>query len=188
MGQENVLVLALYDTEADAVQASAALMTWSKATPEIRLGGVGILVKDAYGHIQQEKIGPRQGAKGAGIGLLLGLIAAIPTGGLSLLPGLVSGAVAGGAIGSLFHKGFHELSREDAERINRELDAGHAVVGVLVDPIDATEVTAVLVKHGGTAEEHGISDATLQHAAEMTGASAPPASAPGADGTTPAHG
>ena len=74
------------------------------------------------------------------------------------MPGLISGAVAGGVVGSRFHKGIHELSKEDAERIDKELTAGHAVVGVLTEPTDAETVTAVLVKHGGTAEEHVISD------------------------------
>jgi hypothetical protein len=178
MGQENVLVLALYDTEPAADEAVAALTSWSKANKQIKLGGVGVLVKDEFGQIKQQKLGPRQSGKGAGVGMVLGLVAAIPTGGLSLLPGLVSGAVAGGVVGSRFRKGVHELSKDDTERIDRELTAGHAVVGVLVEPIDAHAVTAVLVKHGGTVEEHVISDEALKDAAKMTGPTAQSAMPP----------
>jgi hypothetical protein len=42
------------------------------------------LVKDENGEIKEHKLGRRAGKKGMGIGVALGVVAAIPTGGLSL--------------------------------------------------------------------------------------------------------
>jgi len=163
---ENVLVLAMFDTESAADEAAAAVKAWDKANEQVKLGGIGVLVKDELGEIKQHKIGPRQSGKGTGVGMILGVIAAIPTGGLSLLPGLVGGAVGGGVLGSLFHKGFHDLSKTDAERISNELDAGHAAVGVLAPPDQSDAVLAKLEEHGGRAETHAVSDEELQAAAQ----------------------
>lgn len=165
---ENVLVLATFDTESGADEAAAALKEWDKANDQIQLGGIGVLAKDELGEIKQHKIGPRQGRKGVGVGMLLGVVAAIPTGGLSLLPGLVGGAVGGGVVGSLFRKGFHDLSKDDAERISKDLDSGHAIVGVLTPPDQADVVLAKLADYGGRTESHEVSDAELQEAAQVT--------------------
>ncbi len=165
---ENVLVLAMFDTESAADEAAAALKAWEKANDQVQLGGIGVLVKDEFGEIKQHKIGPRQGGKGTGVGMILGVVAAIPTGGLSLLPGLVGGAVGGSVVGSLFHKGFHDLSKTDAERISSELDSGHAAVGVLAPPDQADTVLAKLAEHGGRTEAHEVSDEELQAAAQAT--------------------
>ncbi len=187
MSQDNVLVLAIFDNEASADEAVAALKSWDKANELVKLGGIGVLVKDENGKIKEHKLGPHQGKKGAGVGLVLGIVAAIPTGGLSLVGGMATGAIGGGVVGSFFHKGFHELKKEDADRIDQELNAGRAAVGVLVEPVDADVVTAQLVKHGGTPEKLSISDDTLKDAAEKTGVTAEPMQPPQGTGqsTTP---
>ncbi len=168
MSKEHVLVLARFNDEASADEAVVALKAWDKANMLVKLGGIGILVKDENGKIKEYKLGQSEGKKGVGIGALLGIIAAIPSGGLSLLGGVAYGAVTGGAVGSFFHNGFHELSKADAERIDQNLNAGHAVVGVLVEPVDAEAVTAQIVKHGGTPETHELSDETVQEAEQQT--------------------
>lgn len=182
---DNVLVLAMFDTESAADEAAAALKAWDKANDQVQLSGIGVLAKDELGDIKQHKIGPAQGRKGVGVGMLLGVVAAIPTGGLSLLPGLAGGAIAGGAVGSAFHKGFRDLSKADAERITHELDAGHAVVGVLTPPDQADTVLAKLAEHGGRTESHEVSDDELRETAQMTNAASQPTQEPQASEQNP---
>lgn len=183
MSQENALVLSIFDSETAADEAAVALKQWDKATEDIKLGGIGVLVKDADGQIKQHKVGPRRGGKGAGVGLVLGIVAAIPTGGLSLAAGAGGGLVGGAIVGSFVKKGFHELSQEDATRISQELDAGHAALGVLVAPANAEAVAGELTRLGGRSETHVISDEELKDA--ETSIAAAPALQPseGADQT-----
>ena len=75
--------------------------------------------------------------------MALGVIAAIPTGGLSLIGSAAGGAVGGGVIGEFFHKGL-KMTDEDVARIGRELDAGHAAVGVLTWDFETEAVTEKL--------------------------------------------
>jgi uncharacterized membrane protein len=164
MADDSRVVIAFFDSEEAADQAAADLQAWDQANEEIRLGNVGVLVRDAYGEVKQHKLGPRSGRKGAGIGLVLGLVAAIPTGGLSLVGGAVGGAAGGGVLGTLFHKG---LPKEDVNRITGELGEGHAAVGVLVEAAQAEQVTAKLVALGGRPEIHEVSDEGLEQAAAV---------------------
>jgi uncharacterized membrane protein len=177
MSHERVLVLSVFDDEQKADEAAAALKKWDKADEDIKLGGIGILVKDADGKIKEHKVGPRQGGKGARVGLLLGVVAAIPTGGLSLAAGAASGVVGGGILGSFVKKGFKEMGKDEAERIDKELDAGHAALGVLVSLPDADAVSDELTRLGGQSETHVISDDEMQEvntAAESAMPTQPP--------------
>jgi uncharacterized membrane protein len=181
MADDKELVLAYFENEEAADKAAEALKAWDKASEEIKLGNVGVLVKDADGKIKEQKLGPRDTKKGAGIGLVLGVIAAPFTAGLSLLGGAVGGAVGGGAIGTLFRKG---LPKEDIERIGGELDAGHAAVGALVEEGEASQVTAKLAELGGKPESHAVSGEGLtQTAAEVAGAADAAGAAPATTGT-----
>ena len=176
------LVLAFFDDEAAADAAVQSLKAWDKATEEIKLGAIGVLVKDENGKIKSAKLGKRAGGKGAKVGLILGIIAAILSGGITLLGGVVGGAVFGGVLGSLFHKGLG-LSKEDFERIGGELDSGHAAVGVLVGPDEAQKVADELASLGGKPETHEVTDEAIEHAAatEPEANAAIEAAAPPAD-------
>lgn len=165
MSDTNQLILAIFDSEDTADKAAEEIKSWDKASDLIKLGGVGVLVKDKNGKIKQSKLGARQGRKGAGIGLALGLIAAIPTGGLSLAGGAIGGALGGGGIGALFHKGF-KVSKEDMQRLDRELDAGHAIVGVMAMDFEASMVADKLTQLGGKVKAHEVTDEALQAAAQ----------------------
>lgn len=173
MGRERVLVLSVFNTEQQADEAAAALKTWDKATEDIKLGGIGVLVKDVDGKIKEHKAGPRRGGKGAGVGLVLGVVAAIPTGGLSLAAGAAAGVVGGAIVGSFFEKGFKEIGKDEAERINKELDAGHAALGVLVSLANADAVAAELTRLGGQSEAHVISDEEMTQADTAAAAAVP---------------
>jgi uncharacterized membrane protein len=140
---------------------SNALRNWEKATEYMKVDGIGELVKDDNGKVKEHKLGKRAGKRGMGIGVALGLVAAIPSGGLSLAGGVLGGAAGGGVVGSFFHKGL-KMTDEDTARIGRELDAGHAAVGVLTWDFETKAVAAKLTELGGTPETHEVAKVTAK--------------------------
>jgi len=151
------LVLAFFENEAAADAAVNAIKGWDKASKEVKLGAIGVLVKDEKGKIKTHKLGKRK----TGGGAVLGVLAAVLTGGISLL----GGAVAGGILGAFFHKGLG-MSKDDLARINTELDGGKAAVGILAKPDEAAGVTAKLAELGGKPETHEVSDEAVEQAKE----------------------
>ena len=139
MGKQ--LVLAFFENEAAADQAVDAVKQWDKASKEIKLGAIGILVKDDKGKIKTHKLGKRK----TGTGAVIFALGAALTGGA-----LLAGAVFGGIVGSFFRKGLG-LSKDDLARIGGELDGGKAAVCILAAPDEAAAVSAKLAELGGTA-------------------------------------
>jgi len=149
------LVLAFFENEAAADQAVNGIKQWDKASKEIKLGAIGILAKDDKGKIKTHKLGARKTAAGA---VLFGL-AAVLTGGASLL----AGAVFGGIVGSFFRKGLG-ISKEDLARIDGELNGGKAALCILAAPDEAAAVSAKLAELGGQPESHELSEEVVQEA------------------------
>jgi uncharacterized membrane protein len=158
-GDTQELVHAFFGTEDAADEAAKALRDWEKASEYVQVDAIGVLVKDDDGQVKEHKLGRRAGKRGMGIGVALGLVAAIPTGGLSLVGGVLGGAGGGGAIGQFFHKGL-KMTDEDAARISRELDAGHAAVGVLTWDFETEAVSEKLKELGGTPQTHEVAKLT----------------------------
>jgi hypothetical protein len=154
-GETQLLVLGFFADEDLADEAAMVLKNWENASGHMKLDGVGVLVKDKDGKVKDHKLGKRAGKKGMGVGVALGVVAAIPTGGLSLLGGAAGGVVGGGIIGDFFHKGL-KLSDEDATRITGELDAGRAAVGVLAWDSESEAVSAKFEELGGTPQTHEV--------------------------------
>ena len=149
------LVLAFFDTEAAADEAVNAIKQWDKASKEIKLGAIGVLVKDDNGKIKTHKLGARKTGTGA---VLFGL-AAVLTGGASLL----AGAVFGGIVGSFFRKGLG-MSKDDLARIDGELNGGKAAVCILAAPDEAAAVSGKLAELGGKPESHEVSEEVVEEA------------------------
>jgi hypothetical protein len=149
------LVLAFFANEAAADEAVNQIKGWDKASKDVKLGAIGVLVKDDKGKIKTHKLGKRK----TGGGAVLGVLAAVLTGGVSLL----GGAVAGGILGAFFHKGLG-MSKDDLARINSELDGGKAAVGILAGADEAAGVTAKLAELGGAPETHEVSDEAVEQA------------------------
>ena len=160
---EKQLVLAFFDTEDEADRAVDHLKQWDKASKEIKLGAIGMLVKDGKGKIKTHKLGSRKTGTGAVLFALVGVL----SGGITV----VGGAVIGAIFGSLFHKGLG-MSKEDLARIGGELDGGKAAVAVLADPQEAAAITAKLAELGGQPETHEVSEEVVQEA-ETAAAEAP---------------
>lgn len=150
------LVLVYFGNEGAADEAVNAVKQWDKATKEIKLGAIGILVKDKSGKVKTQKVGKRN----TGVGALLGVIAAVLSGGITLLGGIVGG----GIIGALFHKGLG-ISREQMTKIDGYLNDGKAAVGVLVKADEVEAVTTKLTELGGmAAESFEVSEEVVEEA------------------------
>ena len=153
------LVLGIFADEAAADVAVKWLKDWDNATEEIKLGAIGILVIDEFGKLKEHKLGARSGKKGAGIGLVLAVVAP---------PTLLAGIVGGGVLGHFHHKGLG-LSTEDRERIVGELRGGKAAVGVLAKGGDVAAVSAQLTDLDGIVEVHEATEEAVEAVAAAVG-------------------
>lgn len=163
MAENTHLVFAFFENEEKADEAARELEAWARSSRNIDLDAIGVLVRDEFGAVNTQKLGPRAGKRGAGIGLVLGLIAAVPTGGLSLVGGVAAGAGGGGLVGSLVHRGLG-LSEQDTAWMAGQLDAGRAAVGVLAAEEEADAVKGKLVGLGGDTKVHEVQDRGLEEA------------------------
>jgi uncharacterized membrane protein len=162
------LVMAFFPNETAADDSAEVLKEWAKSHRRINLEAIGVLVKDEDGKVKTHKLGPRHGSKGIGIGAVLGVVAAIPTGGLSLVEGAALGGAGGGIVGSLFQRGLG-LTDQDTARIAKHLDAGHAALGVLAPAQQVSAIAGQLTELGGSTEHHLVSESAVQ---EVTAATA----------------
>jgi hypothetical protein len=179
---ENTLVLAAFPDLAAAQDALERVKNWDEMDAGVKAEAVGIIAKDADGKINEKLLGGRAGGKGAKIGVVLGLIAAIPTGGLSLLGGLIAGGAGGGALGHFVHRNYN-LTEADIARIHTDLDAGKAFVGVYVPAEQAGAFEMQLTRFGGVTETHDVSEEGAQKA--DAAAAAPPEPPQPAEDTSP---
>ena len=117
------VVLAFFGDEVAADDAVEKLKDWEAfGKDDVKLNAIGVLVLDDKGKIKTHKLGKRSVGTGAGIGLLLAVIAP---------PTLLAGVIGGGLLGAFHHKGLG-LKSEDRDRIAAQLAGGKAAVGVLV--------------------------------------------------------
>jgi uncharacterized membrane protein len=159
------LILTFFDSEQAADNAVESLKNWDKANKDIKLGAIGVLVKDEQGRIKTHKIGKRDTAIGAEVGVVLGIIAGVLSGGIAILGGIIYGVILGGIIGAFIHQGLG-LSQEDLKRIGDHLDAGHAAVGVLVEKGEVSSTTDELTRLGGKVETHEVTAEALKNATQ----------------------
>lgn len=165
------LVLAFFENEGAAEEAVKQVKEWDKVTEEVKLDAIGILVKDEKGKIKTHKLGKRK----TGVGAVLGALAAVLTGGMSL----VGGVLVGGVLGSFFKQGLG-MSKEDLAGMSAALDSGKAAVGVLAVPAEAVLVAGKLAALGGAVESHEVSEeavAQVEEAVEAAPEEAPEAPA-----------
>jgi uncharacterized membrane protein len=151
------VVLATFPDEAAADAAVVELKAWDKADDDIKANAIGVLVLDDKGKIKTQKLGKRSTAKGAGIGLVLAIIAPVS---------LVAGVIGGGILGALHHKGLG-LKSEDRDRIAAQLTDGKAAVGVLIAEADASVIAAKLTELGGTSEVLDLAEEAVTEVDEV---------------------
>jgi uncharacterized membrane protein len=151
------LVLAFFPDEASADAAATRMTDWAKSNRRVELDAMGVLVLDEDGKVKTHKLGPRQVRAGIGVGAALGVVAAVASGGVTLVEGVVAGSAGGGAMGALIHRGLG-LDDADQARIARELKAGQAALGVLVPENQAPAIAARLEELGGEPEVHEVTE------------------------------
>ena len=150
------VILGFFDDEAAADDAVEQLKTWDKADDDIKLNAIGVLVLDENGKVKTHKLGKRSVGKGAGIGILLAVIAP---------PTLLAGAIGGGLLGAFHHKGLG-LNSGDRDRIASQLDGGRAAVGVLAKEDQAEAIRERLTAIGGTVEVHEVTEEAVAEVEE----------------------
>ncbi len=157
-------VIASFDSQAQAEQAAKDLMGWDKANEEIKLGAVGVLTRDDKGEIKTHNYSQRKTGKGAKVGMGLGVIAAVFSGGLTLIPTAIGGAVAGGAAGTLFRQGLG-MSDEELQKLSSDLEGGRAALLVMCDASEVQPTSEYLSAAGGQVQAHAVDSAALESAA-----------------------
>jgi uncharacterized membrane protein len=169
------VVLAIFKDEAAADAAVASLKTWDKATDDIKANAIGVLVLDKNGKLKTHKLGKRSTGKGAGIGIALAVIAPAS---------LVAGAIGGGVLGALHHKGLG-LDDDERDQIAAQLTDGKAAVGVLAEDVEASDISAKLTELGGSTKVHTLSkEAVAEIDKAAPAVEAAEAAAPAAPETT----
>ena len=127
-----ILTLGVFDSEGAADAAAASLKDSGLAKHD----AIGVLALDDDGKIKVDKVGARSSEMGAGIGTVLWLLGPV---------GVGVGVVGGGLLGALHHKGL-SLDDYDQARITKELEDGHAAVGVLTEADDASAISDFLAE------------------------------------------
>ncbi len=145
------LVLGVFDNEAAADAAVEAIKIWGTSWVGIKPGTIGVLVADGKGGIKEHKLGERSSGMGAGIGLVLAVVAP---------PTLLAGIAGGAILGHFHHKGLG-LTPEDRTRIGSALAGGKAAVGILAEPDEAQIISDKLIGLGGVPEAHVVTDEAL---------------------------
>ena len=160
-------VIATFNSPGQAEQAANDLVDWEKDNPAINLGTIGVVTKNNKGELKTKNYAERNTGKGAKVGLGIGVLAAVLSGGLSLIPTAIGGALAGAAAGAMSHKA---LGLTDAEKnqLNSDLDRGCAAILVMCDESEVTAITDYLSLEGGRIVSHPIDSASLESAAKAT--------------------
>ena len=135
-----------------------SLQAWDEADDDIKANAIGVLVLDDKGKLKTHKLGRRTTGKGAGIGIVLAVIAP---------PTLLAGAIGGGVLGALHKKGLG-LDGTDRERLASHLTGGKATVGVLAAAGDqAYTISLKLTELGGTVDTFNVSDEDVAEVDEV---------------------
>jgi uncharacterized membrane protein len=166
------VVLGIFPDEPAADTAAHTLKEWDYVDDDVKVNAIGVLVLDDNGKINTHKLGPRTWGKGAGIGAVLAVLAP---------PTMLAGALAGGVLGALHHKGLG-IDGAERDRIADALTNGRAAVGALVEESQVTAVTLKLRELGGDVQVLRPSDDAV---AEVDAAASEVEAAEGAEGSAP---
>jgi len=160
-------VIATFNSPGQAEQAANDLLDWEKDNPAINLSAIGVVTKNNKGELKTKNYAERNTGKGAKVGLGIGVLAAVLSGGLSLIPTAIGGAIAGAAAGAMSHKALG-LTDTEKNQLNSDLDRGCAAILVMCDESEVTALTDYLALEGGQIVSHPIDSASLESAARAT--------------------
>ena len=156
------VVIAIFGSEDAAKKAAEALKNWDKASDDIKLGAIGTLAKD--GDKVKTNAGRKTGS-GAKVGAVLGVAAAVLSGGITLIPGVVGGALGGGVLGTFFKKSVN-LTKEEIQKLGEKLDGGKVALVVAVDEAEAEATSKQLTDSGGDVQSYAVPTEALEEVAQ----------------------
>jgi uncharacterized membrane protein len=160
-------VIATFDTSSQAEKAANDLLDWQKINSAINLGAIGVVTRNNKGEIKTKSWGEKNTDRGARLGVGIGVLAAVLSGGLTLIPTAIGGAIVGAAAGSLSHKGLN-LTDAEKNQLNSELDKGCAAILVMCDDSEVKAITDYLMLEGGRILSHPIESASLESTSTPT--------------------
>jgi hypothetical protein len=155
------VIVAFFNNKSAADNAVSALQAWDKASDEIKLGAVGTITKE-NGKVKTN-VGRKTG-KGAAVGTVVGIIAAILSGGVTLIGGVLVGGASGGIVGAFMKKSTH-LTKAEIDQIGSELDAGKVAVIVTCDEPEVAPTRQQLISAGGTVRNYTVPQEAFTDAA-----------------------
>jgi len=160
-------VIATLDSSAQAEQAANDLMDWEQTNPDINLGGIGVLTKNNKGEIKTKSFGAPNTGKGAKVGVGIGVLAAVLSGGIALIPAAIGGAIVGAAAGTFSHQALG-LTEAEKKQLSADLDNGCAAVLVMAGDSEVKAISDYLALEGGRIVSHPIDPASLESAADQS--------------------
>ena len=155
------VVIAFFADQAAAESAIKGIKVWDRFNDHFELGAIGTIRKE--GDKIKTDVGRRTG-KGAKVGAVVGVIAAVLTGGASLIITAVGAGAVGGALGHFFKKST-QLTKEEIAEIGQELDGGRVAVIVTCDDFEIPMVTEYMEGSKGTVRTYKVTDEALIQAA-----------------------
>jgi uncharacterized membrane protein len=175
MANKNRNLIVAYFPDEDAADAAARqLKHWDKGTKEVKLGGMGIITQKK-GKLKTHYVGARAGGTGAKWGTILGatgglatgvmVVTGVLTGGLGLIPGAIAGLAVGTVGGSLFHKRIG-MTDDDRARLEAYLANGGAALAVMADDAEVEPTRAEIAGLGGKVEQYTLPDDVLEEVDE----------------------
>jgi hypothetical protein len=163
------VIVAIFNSYTDADKAITLLKEWDNANDEIKLGAVGTMIKE-NGKVKTQ-VGRKTG-KGATVGTVLGVTAAVLMAPVGLIGGAVAGAAGGGVVGAFMKQSTH-LNKAEIEEIGKELDAGRVAVVVTCDDFEVAPTRDQLIKAGGKVRNYEVpQEAIIEAAQAVPGADA----------------
>jgi len=158
------VVIAIFENEDAAKEATKALQSWDKANNDIKLGAIGTVSKK--GDDVKTHVGRKTGS-GAKTGAAVGVVAAVLSGGLTLIPGLVYGAAGGGVLGTFFHKSLN-LTKEEIQELGKKLDSGKVAVVVTLSENEVEATSKQLADSGGEVQHYEVPSEALDEVVQAT--------------------
>ena len=162
------LIVAYFDTAAEADTAAAKLKLWDKDRKDIKLGGMGIVTMED-GKLKTDKVGAHAAGTGAKWGTILGaaggLAAGLLTGGIGLIPGAIAGLGLGAGGGALFHKRVG-LTDEAVARMTKHFEDGGAALAVMADDFEVAATKAEIAALGGDVVDFTVPEEIMNEVAD----------------------
>lgn len=156
------VVIAVFDSEDFANYGIDLLKKWDNANDEVKLGAIGTITKK--GDKVKTHVSHQTG-KGATVGAVIGVIAAVLTGGASWIVAGLGGSALGGITGSFFKKSLH-LTKDEIEALGKQLDEGKVGVVVTCDAHEVEITGKQLTQYGGVLNTYSVPTEAISEVAD----------------------